>query len=1567
MSQEDLNSYYFDRDDIIDDEVGSDERLELNRNQQDQQLNQQNEEHLYQNQSEESEQIDSFHQYNSNNLCQQVFDECGHQCGQPSHQIRHIKENCPTCKEQQRNNMCQQVFDQCGHYCGQPSHQIRHIKENCPTCKEQQRDNMCQQVFDECGHYCGQPSHQIRHIKKNCPTCKEQQRDNMCQQVFDECGHYCGQPSHQIRHIKKNCPTCKEQQRKNNYCQQVFDQCGHYCGQKNHQIRHIKENCPTCKNQQKNNNICKQIFDDCGHFCGQQIHQIRHIKENCPICKDQQIKNILRPRQQWQESDHQDNLNYKTNREAKKQKDQNQKNENNKFSTNRHSSKDVGQIIDNKRKNSKNKRDPDRNQNKYRQISVDMNTNISPRNQINSPPEGQNANFQEIRRCNQTLPCGHKCKSDSIDNCPMDFHDICEIKENQQGRYYCMKDDVSIKLNLEQINQILLKLNQQYKCQVLSEQINLELRREIEIEIFIFKKLFEGKLNQINFKPEDQKCKMKLLRYIQRTDLYYLLGKNQFIFIRNLVVKFIVKDINLKEPQLFLQINLSDLSEQQVYKILRYFQGFEICNQVLDCSHSCKQGFHLTQCECLQTINYTKKCQHTETIYCKDQQKALSEDQNCKSICNKTISGCTHKCQQICRNHLYCECKEVIEHKFRDCQHSLQGFCKDKATFICQKYVYKQFSNCDHKKQVKCSEINKVIKCQEIIVQKYQDCSHSLNIQCSKRQQYQQCNVAVNLCVHRKDVPCHLKNKPCQQICNKNQDCGHQCTKVCHDTKCVCDLRIKYKFRCGHISSVKCLDQLTAQCNQLCNKKLKCGHQCQLKCTEPCQCNQLVEHKFQCGHKATIKCSDEKSGLVCRAMKQITFDCKHKETKYCFEEFSKQCNKPCLKKLNCSHDCIKNCSQSCECGNEINKMLICGHQIKICSKLQNSPYICQINQTYKRECGHLIETECQYLNQRLLRQCQEKCKKQLQCMHYCEDICSNKCLAHCKKCQQDQLNQNQLLQSTIQSNSQTIQQNPPMNEQNESKTKLIEQCGLTLKCNHKCRQLKQEDCYCSQLVNYKCFICSKITVIECQQSTTYICQQKVSKQCKFCQQKQLIGCGEYIKCSCMQSAQINTVFDKDIEISICKTILSCNHQCNGTYCTTLHEMCAFSDTCEHNQPIFCSGRTSCQECIQKIKHIRGIKLKQIIDEQGYNNDNFLQFVSQQIFDDLTFDIIYKLIPIWIQIKQLPILSNQQYERNRILLKVLMQDNYLSFKAQLHDIEAIQTKLHNLMEYEKQQRKCCTNIFKYSKLKSIENSRIYDNKQNLYVSFFKLKYFVLQFILIFLVLNYSRTIQPFHRFYLLRCFESLHFLSLYLLEQQLVFKQNIKLQYLKFKQLECILNCIPSDNRSNFNSDIYYYFYAFCQSWESYSLLWFDSIIHSISRSDNTDFRILYDIQKILLVSPITCVDLRRDSLGFGFVLSIQSIFIMQISILYRFAPLLHSFLSSKHVQYCIKFVNYSCILVEILFICFMINDLTKDEECGSLRILVFVFLITIMAVSSIGIIYLIVQWFINRRDQNEQN
>ena len=30
----------------------------------------------------------------------------------------------------------------------------------------------------------------------------------------------------------------------------------------------------------------------------------------------------------------------------------------------------------------------------------------------------------------------------------------------------------------------------------------------------------------------------------------------------------------------------------------------------------------------------------------------------------------------------------------------------------------------------------------------------------------------------------------------------------------------------------------------------------------------MVEHKFEkCGHKETVKCSDEKNGLVCKAMK----------------------------------------------------------------------------------------------------------------------------------------------------------------------------------------------------------------------------------------------------------------------------------------------------------------------------------------------------------------------------------------------------------------------------------------------------------------------------------------------------------------------------------------------------------------------------------------------------------------------------------------------------------------------------------------------------------------------------
>ncbi|KAM3129956.1 hypothetical protein pb186bvf_017958 [Paramecium bursaria] len=125
--------------------------------------------------------------------------------------------------------------------------------------------------------------------------------------------------------------------------------------------------------------------------------------------------------------------------------------------------------------------------------------------------------------------------------------------------------------------------------------------------------------------------------------------------------------------------------------------------------------------------------------------------------------------------------------------------------------------------------------------------------------------------------------------------------------------------------------------------------------------------------------------------------------------------------------------------------------------------------------------------------------------------------------------------------------------------------------------------------------------------------------------------------------------------------------------------------------------------------------------------------------------------------------------------------------------------------------------------------------------------------------------------------------------------------------------------------------------------------------------LIFTYKTELYESPTTCIDLRHHSQYFGFALITEVILILIFS-------LLHSRVNQDiECVDCFKFLNYSCQFAQIFFLSFMFNDLIKNEGCGPLRILVFAFLITIIAFILIVIIFLMARCFIKLHGENQQN
>lgn len=127
-------------------------------------------------------------------------------------------------------------------------------------------------------------------------------------------------------------------------------------------------------------------------------------------------------------------------------------------------------------------------------------------------------------------------------------------------------------------------------------------------------------------------------------------------------------------------------------------------------------------------------------------------------------------------------------------------------------------------------------------------------------------------CGHTVQVPCHMspENVVCSGNCLKTLECGHECTKLCHEACGPCPTLVEKKIReCGHYIQVPCYDSHSelnrAQCYNMCTLILKCGHQCK----QPCKniycdlfnpCEESVPAVGTCGHVIARQCYEEKTG-----------------------------------------------------------------------------------------------------------------------------------------------------------------------------------------------------------------------------------------------------------------------------------------------------------------------------------------------------------------------------------------------------------------------------------------------------------------------------------------------------------------------------------------------------------------------------------------------------------------------------------------------------------------------------------------------------------------------------------
>lgn len=392
----------------------------------------------------------------------------------------------------------------------------------------------------------------------------------------------------------------------------------------------------------------------------------------------------------------------------------------------------------------------------------------------------------------------------------------------------------------------------------------------------------------------------------------------------------------------------------------------KMCNEPLQCGHSCKSLCHPTDRE--------------HKLY------------RCPDPCNKKCPN-DHPCGNRCYED--CSLCRILVARNLPCGHEKHLHCYiDAASYPCHVKVEQLIELCGHQVQIQCH----VVRSGEVI-----PCTKP----CERRLP---CGHACTRLCHVDDDPDHLEfkcMKPCEKknaMCSlrevdvedpenlavnakRKNTAGHFCKKLCHERCSPCNERVTKKLLCQHSQDVLChLDVEFIECRERCNNTLPCNHPCRKRCIDPCgDCNEMVKKRIMdCDHVVEIKCR------------------LYPERKYC--------KNSCARTLVCGHQCAKKCNEPCndnaceilvECPT-INSL--CGHPTKVQCKdrhgsqqeliklaLEKCPEPC----TDTLLCEHICQGSCSSCKQgRLHVMCKEKCGR----VKICEHSCNVDCAALCPPC-----------------------------------------------------------------------------------------------------------------------------------------------------------------------------------------------------------------------------------------------------------------------------------------------------------------------------------------------------------------------------------------------------------------------------------------------------------------------------------------------------------------------------------------------------------------------------------------
>ncbi|KAG0297678.1 hypothetical protein BGZ96_005342 [Linnemannia gamsii] len=183
---------------------------------------------------------------------------------------------------------------------------------------------------------------------------------------------------------------------------------------------------------------------------------------------------------------------------------------------------------------------------------------------------------------------------------------------------------------------------------------------------------------------------------------------------------------------------------------------------------------------------------------------------------------------------------------------------RDPAKVTCTVKVTRKLPFCEHEAVMECSKDPQLVNC-NVKCGKNLECGHACTRACHECQE-----LSSPRAKETKVPPQARENKrtnhgSCKVECGRTQFCGHGCKKHCHGKEPCPPCPVKCAVKCTHAECGKSCDVPCAAC---CNPCIwECPHQgqCNLPCGAPCDrlpCNIRCDKNLLCGHQCPSLCGE---------------------------------------------------------------------------------------------------------------------------------------------------------------------------------------------------------------------------------------------------------------------------------------------------------------------------------------------------------------------------------------------------------------------------------------------------------------------------------------------------------------------------------------------------------------------------------------------------------------------------------------------------------------------------------------------------------------------------------------